>query len=124
MSRQPAYLHSSQNYYNTQPQQQQQQQSIPSSSATATPLQFYSAPTGPGSGLHGFYGQSDGSGLDGTMGTMAPQAGGGSGGGTGYGGNIVATGPWWTAFGPGGVEGELPLLEGQFLAVLTITMLI
>lgn len=41
---------------------------------------------------------------------MAPQAGSG-GSGTGYGGNIVAQGPWWTAFGPGGVEGELPLLE-------------
>lgn len=36
------------------------------------------------------------------------------GSGTGFGGNIVAQGPWWTAFGPGGVEGELPLLEGVY----------
>lgn len=34
--------------------------------------------------------------------------------GNGYGGNIVVAGPWWTAFGPGGIEGEPPLLEGQF----------
>ncbi|EIN11320.1 Yip1-domain-containing protein [Punctularia strigosozonata HHB-11173 SS5] len=32
---------------------------------------------------------------------MAPQ----------YGGNIQPVGPWWTAFGTGGFEGEPPLLE-------------
>jgi hypothetical protein len=31
----------------------------------------------------------------------------------GYGGNIQAQGPWWTAFGTGGFEGEPPLLEGE-----------
>jgi hypothetical protein len=50
------------------------------------------------------------------MGTMSQ--GGGGVGGTGYGGNIVAVGPWWTAFGPGGVEGELPLLEGAHWCII------
>lgn len=30
-----------------------------------------------------------------------------------YGGNIQQVGPWWTAFGTGGLEGEPPLLEGE-----------
>lgn len=33
-----------------------------------------------------------------------------------YGGNIAQpAGPWWTAFGTGGFEGEPPLLEGEFV---------
>ncbi len=32
--------------------------------------------------------------------------------GPGFGGNIQVQGPWWTAFGTGGFEGEPPLLEG------------
>jgi protein YIPF5/7 len=35
-------------------------------------------------------------------GNMAPQ----------YAGSIQPVGPWWTAFGTGGFEGEPPLLEG------------
>ena len=38
----------------------------------------------------------------------------------GFGGNIQSQGGWWTAFGTGGIEGEPPLLEGEFS---TITML-
>jgi hypothetical protein len=36
----------------------------------------------------------------------------GVGGGVAYGGNIQQVGPWWTAFGTGGLDGEPPLLEG------------
>jgi protein YIPF5/7 len=50
-----------------------------------------------------------GGGLEGNM----AMGGGAQGVQNGYGGNIVTTGPWWTAFGPGGVEGEPPLLEGE-----------
>ena len=38
----------------------------------------------------------------------------------GFGGNIQSQGGWWTAFGTGGIEGEPPLLEGEFS---TTTML-
>lgn len=41
------------------------------------------------------------------MGTM-----GANGAASGFGGNIQPVGPWWTAFGTGGLEGEPPLLEG------------
>ncbi|EJD02651.1 Yip1-domain-containing protein [Fomitiporia mediterranea MF3/22] len=36
---------------------------------------------------------------------------GGSGASSGFGGNIQQVGPWWTAFGTGGLDGEQPLLE-------------
>ena len=64
--------------------------------------------------------------MDGNMVTGNMGAGGaGSGSGNGYGGNIVVQGPWWTAFGPGGVEGEQPLLEGaSFLVYFGLLMLI
>jgi hypothetical protein len=33
----------------------------------------------------------------------------------GFGGSVQSVGgPWWTAFGPGGFEGEPPLLEGKY----------
>lgn len=32
----------------------------------------------------------------------------------GFGGSVQSVGPWWSAFGPGGFEGEPPLLEGAF----------
>jgi hypothetical protein len=41
---------------------------------------------------------------------------GGGAGGVSFSGNIQAQqggGPWWTAFGTGGFEGEPPLLEGM-----------
>lgn len=43
------------------------------------------------------------------MGAQGSMAGGVS---PGFGGNIQQVGPWWTAFGTGGLEGEPPLLEG------------
>lgn len=33
--------------------------------------------------------------------------------GPGFGGTMQPVGPWWTAFGTGGFEGEQPLLEGM-----------
>jgi len=42
------------------------------------------------------------------MGAQGSMAGGAS---PGFGGNIQQVGPWWTAFGTGGLEGEPPLLE-------------
>lgn len=76
--------------------------------AAAQPLQFY-APS-PGPSEHGFYPGSRPS-LEGNMGVQGSM--GSHGSATGYGGNIQQTGPWWTAFGTGGLEGELPLLEGE-----------
>ena len=35
----------------------------------------------------------------------------------GFGGNIQSQGGWWTAFGTGGMEGEPPLLEGEFSTI-------
>jgi hypothetical protein len=35
----------------------------------------------------------------------------------GFGGNIQSQGGWWTAFGTGGIEGEPPLLEGEFSTI-------
>lgn len=72
------------------------------------PLQFY-APAGP-SDPNSFYPGSRPS-LDGNVGpqgTISQQ-----GIASAYGGNIQATGGWWTAFGTGGFEGEPPLLEGR-----------
>jgi protein YIPF5/7 len=84
---------SSQNsYYGSQPQQ-------------GTPLQFYSP--GPAASDPNFYPGSRPS-LDGNAG--APQGSIAQANGPGYGGSIP--GPWWTAFGTGGFEGEPPLLEG------------
>lgn len=40
-----------------------------------------------------------------------------SGAGTGFGGSIQQVGPWWTAFGTGGLEGEPPLLDGEQLGL-------
>lgn len=103
-------MHAPQNYYGQQP-------------VDNTPLQFYGQGSTTTTGSNGFYSSTPsnintmgsmgggmagvGGGIEGNMatGTM------GSGSGNGYGGNIVVQGPWWTAFGPGGVEGEQPLLE-------------
>jgi len=70
------------------------------------PLQFY-APS-PNPTENGFYPSSRSS-LEGNMGSQGPV--GVHGTVPGYGGNIQQTGPWWTAFGTGGLEGEPPLLE-------------
>ena len=43
---------------------------------------------------------------------MGAQGSMGGGVSAGFGGNIQQVGPWWTAFGTGGLEGEPPLLEG------------
>jgi len=83
---------SSQNAYYTQPQNLE------------PTLQFYS----PGVDQSAFYPGSRPS-LDGNVaaqGTISQQ-----GITPGYGGNIQASGGWWTAFGTGGFEGEPPLLE-------------
>jgi len=64
------------------------------------PLQFYAQP-------NDYYASSRPS-LDGHMHASMTQA------GTGFGGNIQSQGPWWTAFGAGGFEGEPPLLEGKY----------
>ncbi|KAK0195693.1 Yip1-domain-containing protein [Armillaria mellea] len=83
---------SSQNAYYSQP-------------AQGAPLQFYSPSASDGSS---FYPGSRPS-LEGSMGGQGtvPQAS----SGPGFGGNIQVQGPWWTAFGTGGFEGEPPLLE-------------
>ena len=70
------------------------------------PLQFY-APS-PGPSENGYYPGSRSS-LEGNMGAQGSMGGGVS---AGFGGNIQQVGPWWTAFGTGGLEGEPPLLEG------------
>lgn len=76
------------------------------------PLQFYS----PGVvDPNAFYPGSRPS-LDGNVaaqGTISQQ-----GMAPGYGGNIQASGGWWTAFGTGGFEGEPPLLEGRITGPL------
>jgi hypothetical protein len=67
------------------------------------PLQFYAQP-------HDYYASSRPS-LDGQVqGSMGPMP-------AGFGGNIQSQGPWWTAFGTGGFEGEPPLLEGKHNAI-------
>ncbi|KAL5485455.1 hypothetical protein ACEPAI_8097 [Sanghuangporus weigelae] len=70
---------------------------------TQQPLQFYSPSPGPSEG--GYYASSRPS-LEGNMGSMGVNA-----AASGFGGNIQPVGPWWTAFGTGGLEGEPPLLE-------------
>ncbi|KIY53937.1 Yip1-domain-containing protein [Fistulina hepatica ATCC 64428] len=84
---------SSQNIYYTQPSQNGQ-----------PPLQFYTAT--PDSST--FYPGSRPS-LDGHVGAQGSIT--SQGVAPGYGGNIQVPGPWWTAFGTGGFEGEPPLLE-------------
>jgi protein YIPF5/7 len=95
------------NYYSNQ--------GPPTSNNSNTPLQFYSGPAttattgGVGGGAsQNYYGHVE------AVGTMGMGNSGNLNAGTSgsFGGNIVVTGPWWSAFGPGGVEGELPLLEG------------
>lgn len=67
-------------------------------------LQFYS----PAGDAGNFYPGARPS-LDGNMqGSMAAPTGNGA---AAFGGNIQVQGPWWTAFGTGGFEGEPPLLE-------------
>ncbi|KLO11758.1 Yip1-domain-containing protein [Schizopora paradoxa] len=83
------YAPSSQQYYNQQAGQ---------------PVQFYTPSPAPSDG---YYPGSRPS-LEGSMGMQGSV---GSGVGNGYGGNIQPVGPWWTAFGTGGIEGEPPLLE-------------
>jgi hypothetical protein len=39
--------------------------------------------------------------------------------GPSFGGPVQAVGPWWTAFGAGGFEGEPPLLEGKCCTAAT-----
>ena len=64
------------------------------------PLQFYAQPQD--------YYPTARSSLDGNVqGSMSQQP-------VGFGGNIQSQGGWWTAFGTGGIEGEPPLLEGEF----------
>ncbi|KAF8910390.1 Yip1-domain-containing protein [Mucidula mucida] len=63
-------------------------------------LQFYS----PADSANGFYPGSRPS-LDGNMAAPGPAP------APGFGGNIQVQGPWWTAFGTGGFEGEPPLLQ-------------
>lgn len=92
---QDQYAQSSQSPYYNQPAPVQ-----------AQPLQFY-APS-PGPSENGYYPGSRAS-LEGSMGAQGSMAGGVS---PGFGGNIQQVGPWWTAFGTGGLEGEPPLLEG------------
>jgi hypothetical protein len=73
----------------------------PNSVQPQEPLQFYA----------GDYYTASRPSLDGQMSGMGGGAGGGS-----FGGNIQPLqggGPWWTAFGTGGFEGEPPLLEGM-----------
>lgn len=86
---------SAQNAYYAQPPPQQQ--------AQQPNMQFYSP-----ADANGFYSRPS---LEGSMsgaaqGSMSatPTA--------AFGGNIQVQGPWWTAFGTGGLEGEPPLLEG------------
>jgi len=79
----------SQQYYSQQP--------------SGAPLQFYSAAPG-----ESFYPGSRSS-LEGNV--SVGGAGVGSNGTAGFGGSIVSSGGWWSAFGTGGFEGEPPLLE-------------
>jgi protein YIPF5/7 len=100
------------NYYSNQ--------GPPPSNNNNTPLQFYSGPatttaatTAGGLGAsQNYYGHGEAVGTMGMGNTGTLNGSGGS-----FGGNIVVTGPWWSAFGPGGVEGELPLLEGESLSL-------
>ncbi|KAI5118241.1 hypothetical protein M0805_008877 [Coniferiporia weirii] len=90
------YTHAAQSPYYSQP------------TAQAQPLQFY-APS-PGTSENGFYSNTHSS-LDGSMGAQGSMTMGVNGVSSGFGGNIQQVGPWWTAFGTGGLEGEPPLLE-------------
>lgn len=79
--------------------------------AQASNLQFYSPAD---ANANSFYPGSRPS-LDGNMapqGSMSSSA-----TAPGFGGNIQVQGPWWTAFGTGGFEGEPPLLEGAHTAL-------
>ena len=68
------------------------------------PLQFYAQ-------SQDYYSAARSS-LDGhVQGSMSQQP-------AGFGGNIQSQGGWWTAFGTGGIEGEPPLLEGEFSTML------
>ena len=80
---------------------------------TAQPLQFYAPSPGPSDG-GGYYPGSRSS-LEGNMGVQGSMGVGGV--SPGFGGNIQQVGPWWTAFGTGGLEGEPPLLEGECVYV-------
>lgn len=72
-------------------------------------LQFYAQP-------HDYYASSRPS-LDGQVhGSMGPIP-------AGFGGNIHSQGPWWTAFGTGGFDGEPPLLEGKFTTLPYLMLL-
>lgn len=74
-------------------------------------LQFYSAD---------YYTASSRPSLDGQMSGLS-----GGVSGTSFGGNIQSQhgGPWWTAFGTGGFEGEPPLLEGMSPCSVTCRVL-
>ncbi|TDL24304.1 Yip1-domain-containing protein [Rickenella mellea] len=80
-----------------------------SSQGGAQPLQFYTPSPGPSDSTF-FPGQR--SSLDGSMHPHGSMGTHGASGAGGFGGNIQALpGPWWTAFGTGGFEGEPPLLN-------------
>jgi len=64
-------------------------------------LDFYTADSYAYSGRPSLEGNV---GIGGAAGVAGPGFGGGS---------IQPVGPWWAAFGPGGFEGEPPLLEGK-----------
>ena len=75
----------------------------PNPGQSQEPLQFYAGD---------YYTASSRPSLDGQQ--MSGMSGGVASGG--FGGNIQpqqGAGPWWTAFGTGGFEGEPPLLEGM-----------
>lgn len=89
------------NSYNPGFQQQQQQQGY-YQQPPETPLQFYQ-----GDASYGYSGARpslEGNVVTGNgMSSVTP----------GFGGNMQSVGPWWTAFGTGGFEGEPPLMEGM-----------
>jgi hypothetical protein len=89
--------------------------SHPQGATPSAPLQFYTPPSAvdqtsfyPGS-------RSSLEGHVGAQGSMSQH-----GVPPGYGGNIQPAGGWWTAFGPGGFEGEPPLLEGVYIHMLSL----
>ena len=93
------YAHAAQSPYYSQPATQGQ-----------SSLQFY-APS-PATPDTTYYANSRPS-LEGNMGAQGSMSMGVNGASPAYGGNIQQVGPWWTAFGTGGLEGEPPLLEGK-----------
>ena len=97
------YTQAAQSPYYTQPQ----------SHAPSQPLQFYAPSPGPSDS--GYYPGSRQS-IEGNMGAMGV-----NGGPSSFGGNIQPQGPWWTAFGTGGLEGEPPLLEGMRGTLLVVS---